>query len=163
MRNTANIFDKSISTVPATKFSSRAFFQCSISLIKTWFELSVLYMLLCTGIENHLRMFQNALEQTFRKFLRNSLMYWLVCNFLLFHVHSFYKIGLAIGLTDAILAPSENEFFSMSLLIMFVRWESITVAESFIVWGGILSGQVAFFGSTSLIIVFIWFVFEKSI
>ena len=37
----SNAFDKSIITIPAKKFSSRAFFQCFISLIKTWFELLI--------------------------------------------------------------------------------------------------------------------------
>ena len=63
----------------------------------------------------------------------------------------FFKIGLR----DATFAFSEKTFFVISLFIMFAKWESITFADIFTIFGGILSRPVAFLGSISFIILFI--------
>lgn len=67
---------------------------------------------------------------------------------------------LKIGLTDVCLAFSEKTFIyviidNMSLLIMLAIWQTITFAEIFTIFGGILSGLVAFLGSNVFIILFI--------
>ena len=62
-----------------------------------------------------------------------------------------------MGLTDAILAFSEKQLLSISLLIILVKCESIMFAESLIILSGILSGPVAFFEFMSLIILFLSF------
>ena len=62
---------------------------------------------------------------------------------------------MKIGLTDATFASSENESFRRSLLIIFVRCESIILADSLVIFGGTLSGPVAFFTFNSFIILFI--------
>ena len=62
---------------------------------------------------------------------------------------------MKIGLTDAVFASSENESFRRSLLIIFVRCESIILADSLVIFGGTLSGPVAFFTFNSFIILFI--------
>ena len=62
---------------------------------------------------------------------------------------------LKIGLTDAVFASSENESFRRSLLIIFVRCESIILADSLTIFGRILSGPVAFFAFNCFIILFI--------
>ena len=62
---------------------------------------------------------------------------------------------MKIGLTDAVFASSENESFRRSLLIIFVRCESIILADSLTIFGGILSGPIAFFAFNSFIILFI--------
>ena len=51
---------------------------------------------------------------------------------------------LRTGLTDVVFVSSENESFRRSLLIMFVRCESIIFADSLTIFGGILSGPVDF-------------------
>ena len=62
---------------------------------------------------------------------------------------------MKIGLTDAVFASLENESFRRSLLIIFVRCESIIFADSLTIFGGILSDPVAFFAFNSFIILFI--------
>ena len=62
---------------------------------------------------------------------------------------------MKIGLTDAVFPSPESESFRRSLLIMFVRYESIILADSLNVFGGILSGPVAFLAFNSFIILFI--------
>ena len=62
---------------------------------------------------------------------------------------------MKIGLTDAVFASSENESFIRSLLIIFVRCESIILADRLTIFGGILSVPVAFSAFNSFIILFI--------
>ena len=42
---------------------------------------------------------------------------------------------MKIGLTDATFAFSEKTFFVISLFIMFAKWESITFADIFTIFG----------------------------
>ena len=63
-------------------------------------------------------------------------------------MHSFF---LKIGLTDAVFPSPENDSFRRSL----VRCESIILVDSLNVFGGILSGPVAFLAFNSFIILFI--------
>ena len=63
---------------------------------------------------------------------------------------------MKIGLADAVFASSENEFFRRSLLVIFARCESIILADSLTIFGGILSGPVAFFAFSSFITLFIY-------
>ena len=62
---------------------------------------------------------------------------------------------MKIGVTDAVLASSENESFRRSLLTIFVRCELIILADSLTIFGGILSGAAAFFAFNSFTILFI--------
>ena len=62
---------------------------------------------------------------------------------------------LNIGLTEAILAETENQFLKRSLLIMLVTSLSIMYADIFTTFSGILSGPVPFLAS-KLLISFIW-------
>ena len=50
-----------------------------------------------------------------------------------------------MDVTDAILAFSEKQLLSISLLIILVKCESVMFAKSAIMLGGILSGPVGFF------------------
>ena len=63
---------------------------------------------------------------------------------------------LNIGLTEAILAETENHFLKRALLIMLVTSLSIMYADIFTTFSGILSGPVPFLTSKLLIISFIW-------
>ena len=54
------------------------------------------------------------------------------------------------------LAFSEEWLFSISFLIILVKWESVMFAESLIILGKILSGLVSFFGFMYLVILFIF-------
>ena len=67
----------------------------------------------------------------------------------------FRSFFLKIGITDTAFASSENESFRRSLSIIFVRCESIILADSLTIFGGTLSGPVAFFAFASFIILFI--------
>ena len=51
---------------------------------------------------------------------------------------------LKIGRIEATFAESEKAFLLRSLLIMLVKWESIIFADILTIFGGILSGPVAF-------------------
>ena len=62
---------------------------------------------------------------------------------------------MKIGLTDAVFAYSQNQYFRRSLLIIFVRCESMILAGSLTIFGGILSGPVAFLAFNYFIILFI--------
>ena len=64
---------------------------------------------------------------------------------------------LKIGLADDVFASSENESFRRSLLFIFARCESIILADSLTIFGGSLSGPVAFFAFNSFITLFICF------
>ena len=57
-----------------------------------------------------------------------------------------------MSVTDAILAFSEKQLLSISLLIILVKCESIMFAKSLIMLGGNLSGPVGVFLFMSLII-----------
>ena len=61
---------------------------------------------------------------------------------------------MKIGLTDAVFACSENESFRRSLLIIFARCELMILADSLTIFGGSLSGPVAFFAFNSFKILF---------
>ena len=63
---------------------------------------------------------------------------------------------LNIGLTEAILAESENEFLKRWLLIILVRCLSIMEADIFTTLTGILSGPFTFLASKLLVILSIW-------
>ena len=64
---------------------------------------------------------------------------------------------LSIGVTEAILAESENEFLKRLFLIILVRCLSIIYVDIFAIITGILSGPVAFLAS-KLLIFFIYMV-----
>ena len=49
-----------------------------------------------------------------------------------------------MGLTEAIFAPSEKELLSKSLFIILHKCESTMLANSFTIFGGIVSGPLAF-------------------
>ena len=87
------------------------------------------------------------LGEIFHKFLKSSLVFSLLS---ILSRYFFLKIGLA----DAVFASSENEFFRRSLLVIFARCESIILADSLTIFGGILSGPVAFFAFSSFITLF---------
>ena len=69
-------------------------------------------------------------------------------------MHSFI---LKIGLTDAVFVSSENESFRRSHLIIFVRCKLMILADNLTIFGGNLSGPVAFFAFNSFIILLICF------
>ena len=62
---------------------------------------------------------------------------------------------MKISLIDAVFASPENKSFRRSLWIIFVRCELIKLADSLTIFGGILSGPVAFFAFNSFMILFI--------
>ena len=66
----------------------------------------------------------------------------------------FRSFFLKIGITDTVFASSENESFRRSLSVIFVRCESIILADSLTIFGGTLSGPVDFFAFASFIILF---------
>ena len=67
---------------------------------------------------------------------------------------SFLFPFLNIGLTEAIIAESENQFLKRSLLIILVGYLSIMYADICTTFIGILSGPVAFLASKLLSILF---------
>ena len=67
----------------------------------------------------------------------------------------FRSFFLKIGITDTVFASSENESFRRSLSIIFVRCESIILADILTIFRWILSGPAAFFAINSLMILFI--------
>ena len=77
----------------------------------------------------------------------------MLTGLIVFNLVTFFFF-LKIGLTDAVFASSENQSFRRALLIIFVRCESIIFADSLTIFGGILSGPVAFFAFNSFIILF---------
>ena len=84
--------------------------------------------------------------------MKNNLKYLQACSFQDFRVPFLLKIGP----TDACLEFSEKTLFVMSLSMMPAMSEFFMFAKIFIIFGGIKSTPVAFSGSNSLIILFIF-------
>ena len=58
---------------------------------------------------------------------------------------------LKMGRIKAAFAESEKAFLLRSLLIMLIKWESIIFAGILTIFGGILSGSVAFLAQPALL------------